>query len=214
MFASRGRQAKTSITDEDLGTTRLALGPAYRTAEEMKRELGMEDDNARRTLPGGVLPVVLAWEFFAPDPTDARLSTRRLLKETVDFVDGESDFKKQRAAFVEWQQKFLRDETTDAESVKRAVQDMRELLETAKRTTDRLTIRKVVRYAVRVAPSALGLAAAFAGIPGGVEMAAGGAFLSLGGVAVDELVFKAGTPPPTAFVHAAQRHFGWRERDQ
>ena len=26
MFASRGRQAKTSITDEDLGTTRLALG--------------------------------------------------------------------------------------------------------------------------------------------------------------------------------------------
>ncbi len=145
MFASRGRQAKTSITDEDLGTTRLALGPAYRTAEEMKRELGMEDDNARRTLPGGVLPVVLAWEFFAPDLTDARLSTRRLLKETVDFVDGESDFKKQRAAFVEWQQKFLRDETTDAESVKRAVQDMRELLETAKRTTDRLTIRKVVR---------------------------------------------------------------------
>lgn len=190
-----------------------ALGPAYRTVEEIERELGVGGPNAKRILPGGALPTVLAWEFLSPDPDDDRLSADELLKETVEFVTGDEGFRKRRTAFVEWQQNFLRDGATDRESIERAVVEMRDLLADAKTAADKLTVRKIARYAFQIAPSAVGLAAALADIPGGVEMAGGGVFLSLGGIAVDELVFKTaeqGQPAPTAFVHDARRHFGWK----
>jgi hypothetical protein len=53
----------------------------------------------------------------------------------------------------------------------------------------------------------------FADIPNGLQMAEAGVFLSLGGIAVDEFVFKSaeqGLPAPAAFVHDARRHFGWK----
>jgi hypothetical protein len=90
---------------------------------------------------------------------------------------------------------------------------MRDLLADAKTAAAKLTVRKIARYAFQIAPSAIGLAAALAGIPGGVAIAGGGVFLSFGGIAVDELVFKIveeGEPAPTAFVHDALRHFGWK----
>ena len=190
-----------------------AIGPAYRTVEEIERELGIGSAGAKRILPGGALPTVLAWEFFAPDPDDNRLSPEELLRETVEFVTGDEGFRKRRTAFVEWQQNFLRDGATDRESIKRAVAEMSDLLEDAKAAAAKLTVRKVARYAFQIAPSALGLAAAFAGIPGGVEIAGGSVFLSLGGIAVNEVVFKSaeqGQPPLTAFVHDARRQFGWK----
>jgi len=52
-----------------------------------------------------------------------------------------------------------------------------------------------------------------AGVPGGILAAVGGAFLSLGGIAVDEWLFKSaeqGQPAPTAFVQHTKRHFGWK----
>jgi len=102
---------------------------------------------------------------------------------------------------------------TDPESVRRAVKEMRELLEASKGATAKLTVRKILRYAFRIAPAAMGLALAATGVPGGIASAAGGVFLSIGGIVVDETVFKGaeqGQPPPTAFVHDARRHFGWK----
>jgi hypothetical protein len=190
------------------------LGPAYRTVKEIEREFGIGKGDAKRTLPGGALPTVLAWEFVGPDPDDKGLSPEQLLGETVAFVTSDAEFRKRRTAFIEWQQKFLSDGTTDLESIHQAVEEMRELLEAAKTAANQLTVRKIARNAFRIAPSALGLAAAFAGVPGGVELAAGGAFLSVGAIAVDEKVFKSaeqGQPLLTGFVHDARRHFGWKE---
>jgi hypothetical protein len=160
-----------------------ALGPAYRSIEEIESELGIGSAASMRVLPGGALPTVLAWEFLAPDPDDKRLSRKDLLRETVDFVTGDEAFRKRRTAFAEWQQKFLRDGATDRESIQRAVSEMRELLESVKSSTTKLTVRKIARYAFQIAPSALGLAAVFADIPNGLQMAEAGVFLSFGGIA-------------------------------
>jgi hypothetical protein len=50
MFASRGRQAKTIITDEDLGTTRLALGVTGRRPPRLHPEI-IQEVAARASLP-------------------------------------------------------------------------------------------------------------------------------------------------------------------
>lgn len=188
------------------------LGPAYRTVEEIERGLGINGPRAKRILPGGSLPTVLAWEFYAPDPDDDRLSPEELLRETVAFVTGDDEFRKRRTAFVEWQQRFLREGATDRESIDRAVEKMRALLSDAKKASDRLEVRTTARYVFGLAPTALGLGAALAGSPDGLKIAGATSFLLLGGIAVDEMLFKSaeeGKPPPTAFVHDARRHFGW-----
>jgi hypothetical protein len=190
-----------------------AIGPSYRNLAEIERDLSIRSAGSQPRLQQDALATVLAWEFFAPDPNDTRLSTEELLKETVAFVTDDKGFQKRRTAFVDWQQKFIRDGMTDRESIERAVAEMRDLLEDANKATAKLAVRKILRYAFRIAPGAVGLGLAVAGIPGGLVGAAGGVFLSLGGIAVDEMVFKAaehGTPPPTAFVHDARRHFGWK----
>jgi hypothetical protein len=188
-----------------------AVGPAYRNVEDIERELGIRDTAGRKQLPGGALPAVLGWEFLTPE--DDTLSDEQLLRETLDFVTGDDGFRRARRNFFDWQQKFLKNDTTDRESIERAAKEMRDLLEEAKTAMRRLTVRKVARYAFRVAPAAVGLALAVAAIPGGLAAAAGSAFLSLGGIAIDEWFLKSadeGLPAPTAFVHQVNRHFGWK----
>jgi hypothetical protein len=189
-----------------------AIGPAYRTMDAIECELKITVTGQRPRLPGSALANVLAWKFFAPDPHETKLSDESLLERTVKFVTENDDFRQHRTAFVEWQQKFLQNEVTDRESIGYAIDEMRDLLEKAKKTTARLSLRTAVRYAFRIAPAAVGLGVALAGAPGGLAAAAGGVFLSVGGIAVDEKLFKnadKGNPPPTAFVYDARRHFGW-----
>lgn len=190
-----------------------ALGPAYRSIEEIERDLRITSSDGRRELPGSALANVLAWEFFAPDPAEQRLRPEPLLKETVEFVTGDADFQKHRTAFVEWQKGFLRGDKTDRESVEQAVEQMRGLLSDLKSATSRLKVRKSARYAFQLAPAGIGVALAAAGIPEGLGVAAAGAFFSLGGIFVDEKLFKSsehGGPQPAAFVNDARRHFGWK----
>jgi hypothetical protein len=192
-----------------------AVGPAYRTLNDIERELGITYNGGSKQLPGGALPTVLGWEFFAPD--DDKLSDEELLRETLGFVTGDQDFQRTRRSFLDWQQKFLKSGKTDRESIERAVKDMRELLEANKTATRRLKVRKVVKNAFRVAPAGVGMGLALAMIPGGLVAAGVGAFLSLGAIAVDEWFLKSaeqaaqhGLPAPTAFVQATKRHFGWK----
>jgi hypothetical protein len=91
---------------------------------------------------------------------------------------------------------------------------MREALNTMKKAAGRLKLRKAVRYAFRLAPAALGLVLQFFGIPGGLEAAEAGLFLSAGAVVVDERFLKGaeqGQPEWAAFVHDYNHiHFGWK----
>jgi hypothetical protein len=187
-----------------------AVGPSYRTIEEIQREMSIRDAAGRKRLPGGALATVLGWQFLAPE--DPRLSDEQLLKKTVEFVTQDQDFPKYRRAFLDWQQGFLKDGQTDVESIRKAVKTMDELLQAANRAAARLEVRTVVRYAFRLAPSVVGAVLALAGVPGGPFAALGGAFLSLGSIAVDEWFLKDAekdAPAPTAFVQHVNRHFGW-----
>jgi len=166
-----------------------------------------------KPLPGQILANIIASEFFVPDLGEQKLSDERLLKETVEFVVGDAEFRKRRSAFFEWQQDFVRNGATDRESIERAVKNMRELLHDTNAAANKLTIRKATRCVFRLAPAFLGMGAALAG--GGPAFAAGGIFLSLGGLLVDEKLFKAAEQPQSpavAFVHDARRHFGWNDR--
>jgi hypothetical protein len=190
-----------------------AVGPMYPSVKDMERELGIRSSAGQTQLPGGALAVVLGWDFITPDPKDKQLSNEELLRETVDFVTGDEDFRRHRREFLDWQQKFLKNGTTDQESIERAVKEMHELLETWKETTTKFKLRTITRHVLRIAPSLVGLTLAIAGIPSGLEAAAGGVFLSAGGIAVDELFLKSAEqeqPAPTAFVHDVKRHFGWK----
>lgn len=187
-----------------------ALGPAYRTFEEFERERRNQNAGAAK-LPGQMLANVLAAELLVPDISDERLSNEALLSETVNFVTDDTEFRKRRTAFIEWQQDFIRDNKTDRESIERAIQKMRALLDETNSAVQKLSVRKVARYLFRLAPSILGLGAALAG--GGPMFAVGGIFLSIGAIGVDEKLFKAAEQlqsPPAAFIHDARRHFGWQ----
>ena len=187
-----------------------AVGPAYRTFAEIQRELGVTDASGRTKVPEGALATVLGWAFLTPE--DDRLSDEELLKETVDFVTDDVDFRRHRSGFLEWQQDFLKNKATDAESIKRALDEMEAMLEEAREATSKLTLRKVARYSFMVAPSALALSNAIAGVPDAIEVAKDTLFLSLGAVAIDEWLFKSaveGLPAPVAFVNDVHQHFGW-----
>jgi hypothetical protein len=80
-------QATRTVLTRDLPayvTGVTAVGPAYRSVEEIRRDLNIR--SAGEGLPGGTLAAVLAWEFFAPDPDDQRLTDELLLKETLGFA--------------------------------------------------------------------------------------------------------------------------------
>jgi hypothetical protein len=188
-----------------------ALGPAYRTFEEFERECGNRNEGTAK-LPQRVLANVLAAKFIVPDINDQQLSNEELLTETVNFVTGNTEFREHRAAFIEWQQSFIRDNKTDKESIGRAIEKMNKLLEQTNSATRKLEVRKVVRYLFRLAPSIVGLGGAISGH--GAAFAVGGFYLSLGAIAVEEKLFKSAEQsqsPATAFVHDARRHFGWKD---
>jgi hypothetical protein len=188
-----------------------AVGPAYRNYAKFRRECTSRELGTSQPLPGEAVATVLASRFFVPDISDPEISTEQLLKRTVEFVTDNTAFRDRRAAFNEWQQDFIRNGATDYESISRAVQKMSEMLEAANETAKKLRVRKVARYLCRLAPSALGVAAAFASKD--PRFAEGGLFLSACGIAVDEKLFKSSEQaqiPAVAFVHDARRHFGWK----
>jgi hypothetical protein len=206
-----GENATRTVLTRDLPafvTGVSALGPRYSTVEEMRKQLRIQ--NRRGKLPAAALGTVLAWEFLVPD--DDSLSDDDLLKATIEFVTGDSDFRTHRRAFTAFQQSFIREGKTDDESIKLAVSKMHELLNQAKTTTTQLKIRKSSRYACRIVPGAIALGAAVAHAP--IVASAAAVFFAVSGVSVDEWLFKKAEgsgPAPTAFVHDARRHFGWKK---
>ncbi|HEY4941628.1 MAG TPA: hypothetical protein VII56_09370 [Rhizomicrobium sp.] len=189
-----------------------AMGPSYSSYAEFERECGDPTAASAKTLPGKTLATVLASEFFVPDVSDLRLSAKELLSETVSFVTGDADFRKRRSAFNAWQQNFIRNGATDAESIRRAVEEMRELVEASNAAAGKLKIRKVVQNIFRLAPCVVAIGAAVTGHP--LAFAGAEVGLMVGSFVVDEKLFKSAENQeyaPTAFVRDARRHFGWQD---
>jgi len=187
----------------------VAAGPAYRTYAQVLANLKIKHTGGQTPPLGTALATVLGWEFLAPK--DDGLSDKELLTRTVKFVTDETkDFKSCRRAFIDWQQKFLSKSLTK-ETIETALKEMQGLLDAEKKAADKLELKKIPRYAFRIAPAMVGLIAAIAGISGNIHVAELITAISLGGIAVDEAFSKSavqGQPAPTAFLHQANRHFG------
>jgi hypothetical protein len=188
-----------------------AMGPAYRSVEQLEKELGVSTEGVPTKLPAAALSAVLGWELVVPD--DPRLSNDELLKETVAFVTGDADFRHHRSEFWNWQQGFLKDGVTDQESINKAVDEMRQRLADQQAAARRLPMKQAVRYAFRIGAPGLGLAAVFAGPAGVIALGVAGVFLTCAEIAAEKWVLKEpqqeNEPSPTAFVHDVHRHFGW-----
>ena len=206
--------ATRSVLTRDLPTYVTgvaAMGPAYRSLAQLQEELELKEISNPQPLPGSALSAVLGWEFLIPE--DPRLSDDELLRETVDFVTGDEEFRLRRTELWNWQQGFLKGDQTDRESIAAAVTRMRALLEAQKRAALRMPVETAVRYGFRIAPAAVALAGVFLGPAGEIGAAAGGLFLSCAEIAADKWFFKErpeNAPSPAAFVYDVRRHFGWK----
>jgi hypothetical protein len=187
-----------------------AMGPTYRSVEQLEKELGVSAAGRRKKLPPSALGAVLGWEILVPD--DPRLSDDKLLAEAVAFVTEDEDFRNHRTAFWDWQQEYLKDGVTDRESIEKAVKDMRELLEAQKSAAEKMPIKPTTRYAFRIGGPGLAFAGLFFGPAGAIVFGAAGVVLTCAEIAAEKWFLKESQGPnepnPAAFVTDLHRHFG------
>src|SRR5258708_31833080 len=104
----------------------VVAASSYRTLAEVQNELGIKRTQVGGKLPAGVISVVIGREFLVPH--DPKVDELDLLREAAD-VARDMEFRKKRAAYNKWLQKFLDAEgLTDPASVKAAVEQMNDLL--------------------------------------------------------------------------------------
>lgn len=188
-----------------------AMGPAYRSVDELEKELGVSKAGSQAKLPAGALSAVLGWELNVPD--DPKLSDDELLRETVAYVTGDADFRKHRSEYWRWQQDFLKNGLTDRESIEKAVTVMRDKTADREEDAKRMPMDHTVRYAFRIGAPSLALAGLFFGPVGAIAVGAAGVFLTCAEIATEKWVLREklqeNEPSPAAFVHDVHRHFGW-----
>jgi hypothetical protein len=161
-----------------------------------------------RALPGGALPLALGWKFIAPDLMQEGIDDLELLKETVAFVTGDSQFRKCRTDFIEFQTNFLRFGETDSESLKKAIEKMNRLIGEVQEASTRLPLRTFAQDVCQIVPIAATLGAALAsGV--GVPLATTAAVCWFAGVCVEEWLTEEPqrNNNPSAFIIDARQYF-------
>ncbi len=185
-----------------------AMGPAFRSFADAETTLGLHDIGMPRALPGGALPLALGWKFIAPDLMQEGINDLELLRETVAFVTGDSQFRERRTDFIEFQTNFLRSGETDAESLKKAIEKMNELISEVQDASTRMPLRTFAQDVCQIVPIAATLGVALAsGV--GIPLATTAAVCWFAGLCVDEWL----TEEPqrnndsSAFVLDARQYF-------
>ncbi|CAB1055510.1 hypothetical protein D1BOALGB6SA_243 [Olavius sp. associated proteobacterium Delta 1] len=185
-----------------------AMGPAFRSFAEAEKTLGLHDIGMTRALPGGALSLSLGWEFIAPDLTQEGIDDLNLLKETVAFVTGDSQFRERRTDFIEFQTNFLRSGETDVEAVKKAIEEMKGLISEVQDASRRLPLRPFALDVCKLVPVATGLGVALAsGV--GVPLATTAAVCWFAGLCVGKWPTEEPqrNNDPSAFILDARQHF-------
>ena len=197
--------------------TGVAAVADYSSLEDVQADLGLAatDPNINEQtlplrpapLPGSAVCTVIGRQFLVPD--DESKSDQDLLRAAVDIA-GDPDFRRKRANFQRWQQEFITDGLTDEESLKRAVTEMRDLLEEEHTAVRNTRIRTGLSSACLIGATSIGLLGPF-GVPVAVAVAAGGAFLSVGQFVLDHVQAKADGPEQEiyAMFRSAQKRLGW-----
>jgi hypothetical protein len=120
-------------------------------------------------------------ELLVPD--DPSWDDFDLLKKAVE-VSSDSDFGRKRAAYWRWQREFFRDGViVDKETVERAVEEMRELIEEEKAILRKNRCKFALGFCFTLAPAALTF---FSGDPN-IAIGVGSAFLGLGAFLSDKI---------------------------
>jgi hypothetical protein len=184
------------------------MGPAFRSFAEAETVLGLHDIGMPRPLPGGALPIALGWKFIAPDLMQEGIDELELLRKTVAFVTDDSQFRKRRTDFIEFQANFLRSGETDAESVKKAVEEMKRLISEVQDAATRLPLRTVLHDVCQLVPIAATLGVAL-GSGVDVPLAATAAVCWFAGLCIDEWLTEEPqrNNDPSAFILDARQHF-------
>ena len=197
--------------------TGVAAVADYSSLEDARTDLGLAtlDPNVREPalplqsspLPGCAVCTVIGREFLVPD--DDTMSDEDLLRSAVD-ISRDPGFRRKRANFQRWQREFMADGVTDEESVKRAVSEMRELLEEERTAVRNTHIRTGVSIACLIGATSIGLLGPF-GVPVAAAVVAGGAFLSVGQFVVDHWPASSNETDRDiyAMFRGSQKRLGW-----
>jgi hypothetical protein len=127
----------------------------YTSVPEIERALELRRIPPGTRLPGGTLGAVLGTEFIIP--ADPARSEIELLTDAVK-VARSADYTAARAALYRFQQRFIRDDLTDLDAIKAAVERMDRLAADLREATDRAEhwsgLRRVLEFANVAAPLA------------------------------------------------------------
>lgn len=176
---------------------------AYRSLEDMTRELGLRESPAMVSLPSGAVTAILGREFLVPN--DDR-SDDVLLNHAIEIAQ-DKDFRQKRTNFQRWQREFVRDGVTDEASVKKAVEEMRDLIADEQRAVRSKQISVGIQFSLMVGSLVCGVLAAPL-----APIAIAGAFMSIGQFAADKWMpaGEDGTVSAGAAFYSAQKRLGWR----
>lgn len=158
------------------------IGPAYPSLQKLKEDFSPMSDEALAPIPGAALPIVFGQEFLVTNYPDR--SYEYQLKIALELAHN-SEFRQKRAQLTQWQQKFLRDGFTDLASIAKALEEMCELIEEEKKAAHSSGLDTTVRYGYRIGMAALGVVGVVLGGAAGLVLAVGGAFMSIGELALD-----------------------------
>lgn len=182
-------------------------GVSYPSLDDLKRELPYQTE--LRSVPGGTLHAVLGHEFVVVD--DPHRSYEYQLEVAIE-LSLDPVFQAKRRALREWEQGFLRDGNTDAPSIARAVEEMRDLIAEERAALPKTGLQTGMRWGYRiskvVAPAAFGAVAAHVRLPPEAGGMAAEAFLQFVEVAGGKDLTgepQAGQPAPAAFFISAEQ---------
>lgn len=184
-----------------------ALGANYPSLHELKQDVEVEGGDGPSRLPRVTLSAVLGREFLVVDTPER--SQEYQLELAVDLAH-DPDFRAKRAALTAWEQDFLENGVTDEQALKKAVRDMRELVEDQQNVVRKRRRTMSLRYGYRIGLASILAVSPFVLGPVGIALVAGGAFLSIGELVLDESLFKARPETsysPAAFFIAANKAF-------
>jgi len=177
----------------------------YTKLVDLERESGIR---RRReplaSLPDSALLAVLGFEFLVPEEPDQ--DDFRFLEEAVE-VASEIGYREARRDLFSWQKKFVRAEQTDALSIRRAIEEMKDLvLALRKATRKERTWNRARRFFSFLGASSKGMAL----IPhAALAASAGGAIAALGSFVTDANTAsgpnRLGLPAATLIASAQER---------
>jgi hypothetical protein len=198
-----GVTANVLLDNLPKGVTGVAAAVLFKSKEDVLNAIDWKPAPAGTPRPFGEIAAVIGREFLVPD--DPSCDDFDLLKMAVD-VSSDSDFERKRAAYWRWQREFFRDGViVDKETVERAVEEMRELVEEEKAIVRKNRCKFALGFCFTLAPAALTF---FSGDPN-IAIGVSSAFLGLGAFLSDKIGNTPAEPGPAAMCYTVQREFGW-----